>query len=511
MRGSMTKETIELLQKAKAEGQISIDDLIKAWTQGGAGAAGSVGLVNFDLQRPAKNLFPVHSPLRNTIPRVQGNGGISTDWKAVTDINVNRLNIGVSEGKRGRVMDTMTIEKNAKYRAIGLEDTVTFEATYADDNFDDVLAKSVTNLLSSLMVAEEQVILGGNGVTGLGQYTGTISDATVADAAATITGDVHVRIAPLTHEGFYFGQDGGNLRVRGKQALVNAAGNTEDTFGGGTGRVSAATQVATALSAGNRIDLSWEPHPRAVGYAVFWGDTASSLPLGAIVGDSTYSIYADAAGTQNHDDADLDIVANDWSVNQLVFDGYLADLTLPGSGAYYNQVAAGEKLTGDGAGIAQIDAALRWFYNVRKLSPQEIYVSPRELENITNLIVTNQNGAAYSFTLNGANPGPGGREIMAGTVVVSYLNKFTRGGAIPIMLHPTLPEGTIFFRSTSIPYANNNVPRPSEIRYRKEYYQTEWPRRERVYEYGVYADEVLVNYAPFAFGVISNLADGIAT
>lgn len=511
MPNRMTKETIELLNKAKAEGQISVDDLFKAWSQSGGGAAGGVGLVNFDLQRPAKNLFPVLSPLRNTIPRVQGNGGISTDWKAVTDINVNRLNIGVSEGRRGRVMDTMTVEKNAKYRGIGLEDTVTFESTYADDGFDDVLAKAVTNLLSSVMVAEEQVILGGNNESGaIGQYTGAISSATVADAAGTITGDVHVRIAALTHEGFYYGQDGGQLRVRGKQSLTNAAGNTEDDFGGGTGQISAATQVETGMSAGNRIDVSWEPHPRAAGYAVFWGSSAASLALGAVVGDSTVSILADAAGTQNHDDADLDIVSNDWSVNGLVFDGYLSDLTLPGSGAYYKQVPAGEQLVGDGAGIGQIDEALRWFWNVRKLSPQEIWVSARELENITNLIVTNQNGAAYHFTLDGANPATSKREIMAGTVVVSYLNKFTKGGAIPIMLHPTLPEGTILFRSTSIPYANNNVPRPSEIRYRREYYQTEWPRRERVYEYGVYADEVLVNYAPFAFGVISNLADGIA-
>ena len=33
----------------------------------------------------------------------------------------------------------------------------------------------------------------------------------------------------------------------------------------------------------------------------------------------------------------------------------------------------------------------------------------------------------------------------------------------------------------------------------------EWPLRTRKYEYGVYADELLQNYFPPAFGILKNI------
>jgi hypothetical protein len=36
----------------------------------------------------------------------------------------------------------------------------------------------------------------------------------------------------------------------------------------------------------------------------------------------------------------------------------------------------------------------------------------------------------------------------------------------------------------------------------------DWPLKTRAYEFGVYAEEVLAVYAPFAMGVISNIANG---
>jgi hypothetical protein len=44
-----------------------------------------------------------------------------------------------------------------------------------------------------------------------------------------------------------------------------------------------------------------------------------------------------------------------------------------------------------------------------------------------------------------------------------------------------------------------------QIKSRREYYQIEWPLRTRRYEYGVYADELLQNYFPPAFGVLKNI------
>ncbi|WP_049126920.1 hypothetical protein, partial [Burkholderia cenocepacia] len=43
-------------------------------------------LVAYDLQAPAKNLYPVVTPLRNKIARVPGKGGVATNWRTVKAI-----------------------------------------------------------------------------------------------------------------------------------------------------------------------------------------------------------------------------------------------------------------------------------------------------------------------------------------------------------------------------------------------------------------------------------------
>jgi hypothetical protein len=43
---------------------------------------------------------------------------------------------------------------------------------------------------------------------------------------------------------------------------------------------------------------------------------------------------------------------------------------------------------------------------------------------------------------------------------------------------------------------------------RRDYHQVEWPPRTRKKEIGVYWDGVLQNYAPFALGMIRNIAKG---
>jgi hypothetical protein len=54
----------------------------------------------------------------------------------------------------------------------------------------------------------------------------------------------------------------------------------------------------------------------------------------------------------------------------------------------------------------------------------------------------------------------------------------------------------------------DNVPRTAEVKVRRDYYQLDFPIRTRAQEFGVYAEEVLAVYAPFAMGVITNIANG---
>jgi hypothetical protein len=81
---------------------------------------------------------------------------------------------------------------------------------------------------------------------------------------------------------------------------------------------------------------------------------------------------------------------------------------------------------------------------------------------------------------------------------------------IPVLLHPKVPPGTIIGWCEELPlwYQNNEVGNVAEVHCRNDYYQLDYPLTKRMWESGVYAEEVLAVYAPFAMGIIQNIANG---
>ncbi|MGH7112347.1 MAG: hypothetical protein ACREFK_18225, partial [Stellaceae bacterium] len=69
----LTQQTLDLVKGALANPD---DQLAKAISLG-------TGLVAYDLQAPAKNLYPVVTPIRNRLPRVGGGTGTATNWRQV--------------------------------------------------------------------------------------------------------------------------------------------------------------------------------------------------------------------------------------------------------------------------------------------------------------------------------------------------------------------------------------------------------------------------------------------
>jgi hypothetical protein len=135
-------------------------------------------------------------------------------------------------------------------------------------------------------------------------------------------------------------------------------------------------------------------------------------------------------------------------------------------------------------------------------------VNSQEARNINKKIVASGGVPLFRFTLPG-NTGPDDNQpaLLGGASIAKYWNKFTQQ-FLDVRIHPNLAPGTIFFNSTEIPYPLSGVDSLSFIRCRRDYYQIEWPVVSRQYVYGVYADEVLVCRAPFALGVIANVANG---
>jgi hypothetical protein len=285
---------------------------------------------------------------------------------------------------------------------------------------------------------------------------------------------------------------------------TNADGSN-DNFGGGSARKSSNATVAVTGPSGS-VATTVAQVRGAVGYAWFWGAAGAEV-LGAITSINSVNITANAAGTQ----AASALPAADNSQNALVFDGLLTQAFNSSLNGYFAAQPAGTAGTGTPltadteGGILEFDTALKSFWDNYRLSPTAIYVSSQEMLNLHKKILQGGTSTASRFVFS-ADQGA----VLGGMMVRSYLNKFSLSGAveIPIKLHPNMPPGTVLFFSKTLPYPLSNVPNTIQMRTRSEYYQIEWPLRARRYEYGVYADEVLQNYAPFAFGATTNIGNG---
>lgn len=481
----------------------------------------ATGLVWYDLEPYAKLLFPVITPLRNEIPRVRGDGGTAAHWISITGININNVNISLGEGQRGGSVTTQVVANLATYKSFGLDDSVTFEADLAAENFDDAKRLAVDNLLRATMIGEENRILGGNTDLQLGLTpTPTVSTVTTGGAIGqTITTSV-IAVA-LSFDGF-----SRSSLANGVPAQVTRTNTdvTTITYGGGSAQKSASATVTSATDGLTTHSVravlpqtgNLMPVPGAVGFAWYWG-TAGSETLGAITTIPSVLITT-AAGTGTQLASSLP--ASDNSTDAYAFNGIITFVETPASGAqvYAMPVATGASigvgnfLTADGAGgIVEIDAVLKAFWDTSRLSPNVMLVNSQELKNITNKVIAGGSAPLFRFLIdNGGNMSAQQLEATAGTIVGTYLNKYTMSGGqlVKVLLHPNVTPGTIIFYSRQIPYPLSNVRNLLQMKMRRDYFQIEWPIVRPQYEFSVWANGVLQNFFNPAFGVITHIGNG---
>lgn len=468
-------------------------------------------LVAYDLEAPSKNLYPVLTPLRNRIPRKtkQAGAGDAVHWKAVTAIQGGGiLSMGwVPEGQRAPRITVTSEDKSATYVTMGTEADVTMEAQSAAQGFEDIMATTGTRLLQAMMILEEYAILGGNRSVALG--TPTAPTVSASSSGGTIAADTYnVAVVALTLEGFLAASLATGVV---QQQTITGMDNATYNLNGGSSNKSATTSTGALGGATNAIYASTPTIKGAVAYAWYVG-TAGAEVLEAITTINSVKLTA-LAGTGQA----LTAVTADRSRNAtLAFDGLLYS-AFGNAAAYYSALATGSmgvgtSLTASGNGsITEIDAMFKAFWDNHRLSPEELYVNAQELDTITKLTLSNGSNALIRFNYDVSMENP---SMIAGATVGFYFNRFSMNGGqlVPVKLHPNLPPGTIFTWAQNLPahYIAANVPNTAEVQARRDYYQIPWPLITRANQTGVYCEEVLKCYAPFALGVIVNVAPYVA-
>ncbi|MCU4465713.1 hypothetical protein [Acinetobacter pittii] len=500
-------DALDAIKTAQGKAMQDTNDLNKSFTQPNGP---TTGLQAYDLEAPSKKFYPVLTPLRNSISRVTNGFATQANWRVITSINVNNQRAGVSEGRRGGVIQHKTEDYFASFRGWGLENSVTWEADYAAKNFEDVKALAVQQTLEATMIEEERLIIGGNTSLAMGTTpTPTLmAVGTGGTLAAQTWSVICVALGPQAYLDVVGVNNGGigqqfdaSSKVPSKITRTNADGTTEE-FGGGSARKSTAATVATTGTTSS-ITATVTPVIGAVGYAWYIG-AAGSERLVAV--STVNSVILKQAADPNAQLAST-LVDEDNSTSTIDFDGLLIQAFKPNNNAYVKVMptgtaGVGTTLTSDGAGgIVEFEEAFEYFYRKYRLSPDVIYVSTQELLTITSLIIKNGGAPLLHLNVDANNPA----SLQAGVVIGSYQNKIT-GQRVPLRIHPNLAAGTIFMFTSRLPYPLANVGNIVQMKMRRDYHQIEWPLRTRRYEYGVYADGVLQHYAPFSMGIITNIA-----
>ena len=365
----------------------------------------SLGLVAYDLQAPALQLYPFMGAmtlLRNNIPRVAGGGDTATRWKAITGINTGNTHPGVAEGQRGGYVATTLSPFTAAYVGLGLEDFVSFEADYAAQGFDDAKAKAALGLLRSLMIQEENMLLGGNasnhlGVTPDPTLSAGGSGATLPGAPTTYS----VICVALTPQGASRSSlANGIVQTISKS---NADATSDSIKGGAAGKSNAITQ---AITLGQALTCTVAAVDGAAAYAWFVG-AAGSEKLEAITSTNQAVFSKPLAGTGQAASA---VSASDLSYDSTYnFDGLLSYATAA-NGAQVKALAAGATLTSDGAGgVTEINDLMQAMYDKSRMGITDLLVSSQGIRLINKLCIGNGSAPLFRFNLDGA--GQAGIEI----------------------------------------------------------------------------------------------------
>jgi hypothetical protein len=355
-----------------------------------------------------------------------------------------------------------------------------------------------------MMLKEENAFLGGNGSLQLG--TAAAPALSVGGSGATLPAATYsVIVVALTYEGYRNSSIAAGVAT--SKSITGADGNSFTLNGGSSAPSANATQAVTL---GQVLSASVTPIVGALGYAWYVG-TAGSERLQAItsINSATFSAPLNASSQA------ATAVTADCSANSgLAYDGLLTSALKSSSGAYVNYLetgtaGAGTTLTSSGRGsVNEIDLMLEKMWDLYQVSPTVLYVNSQEQRGITNKVLSSSSAPLLRYTTDGQDP----FAIVANGVVEYYYNPFALDGGykIPVKIHPFVPPGTIIGWAENLPaqYQSSNVPNVAEVKTRRDYYRMDWPLKTRAYEFGVYAEEVLAVYAPFAMGVIANIANG---
>jgi hypothetical protein len=497
-----------------------------------AGVSTALGFNFYDLQGPAYFIFPLLTPLIQSIPKVgKVNDGTGTvaHWKATTNPNASNEYVGVSEGQRGRIATPNEVDYYATYKELGMEGGVTFTAQFAGEGYTDNQADEHFRNLARLRLGEEMLTLCGNAgpatisnvATGnLGFALGKTPTPTLAlvvnTSALSSAANVVVACVAITPMGMNAGgQAGYTTPPSVANSLIpsyvrtNADGSTLNVSCG-IAQISSVSSVALTNTTAQQVNASVTPVKGAVAYAWYWSVNVASaalqnVNLGAITSAPWYLITNTASGTQTGNATGLSV---DNSYQTTDFDGLMTYAFVSGT---WTDMGGGSFTSAGNGEVAEIENDLLNMWLLNQAQPDAIYCAADVRQSLDSAVIYSASGTnSYIFQYTKDAQG----SLLGGFMVSAYKSKYSinveGGTAIPIKIHPMLPQGTLIYDIYTNPYPHSRIPAVRHFKLMRDYYAIEWPVIARQWTLGTYIHEVLAHYIPKITAVRTGIGKFVA-
>ena len=453
------------------------------------------GLVPFDLLAPSRLIYPVYSPLRNKLPRTQGQG-TSRRVKVFTGISGSHtggqgvVNAFIPEFPGGGGMGAAqwpnqlpgagaqtAVDVNIPYRFQGLTEALSWLAQFSGQGFEDISALANLILLQEMMLFEEHAILEASHQNLVVPGAATLTARAATSSETAITGPV----------------SGQNVYVR----------VTATTFFGET---TVGAQAVTAWTTGQTIDIRITPTAGAAQYNIYttYGTGPGTFYLAASnVGARIYTLQGVLpTGGTTPPTADTGTgSANGYDAMLDTLDGYTTAGTYPAAGysaGYINQ-SVGSQLTNavlfdafaglwDGSSTANTSTAGGF-----RADPAELIGEGLDLSNFAaNVLATAAGGQqGYQIKIDQDQVG----STIAGAAISQIVNPITRS-LVKTIVHPYLQQGNALLMSYNLPQSFSNVSNAWEITNVQDYISISWPVIDVTFRYSLFLYGALIGIAP---------------
>jgi hypothetical protein len=454
------------------------------------------GIVPYDLEAPSKNIWPKPTPLRNSIPRVKGQGSVRR-FKVISAVSgsgtggITTINPGIAENAnvttptgqsyvRGPAISYDGFDVSQTYVTNSLSDYVSWQAEFDGAGFDDIRTLSATSLLYSSMLAEERLYLYGRGTVANG-YVGPLGTAASVTLAA-----VSASVAPS-------GTTSPSLNSTSWVIVAADAGDLQ-TPAGAMHQGPSTVAASVSVSAGQAIQVTVGVDVQgALGYNLYVG-SVSSGPF-YLAGHTGYNVgYIKSQPSSGPTTTSGAADASALSVN---YDGFYSNLGA--SAGYQTRLNAPWSTTSPGT---EFQVAFASLYESTKSDPDEVWLNGFDRLSLSNALLNNAANSAYNvFIPNDTGMG----NVKVGAVVTTLMNEVT-GKAVDLNVHPWNPQGCAIVRQKVLPMPQTNISETTALACVQDYMQVAWPALGFTYDSSTFWVSTLCHYAPSYSGVIFGIA-----